>query len=52
MSCELPAFWDYITIDNRGNMNGIREDAPEDMKQLFKKYMEEEAERKKIGMKI
>ena len=49
---RAPAFFDWITTDDRGVMNGIREDAPEDMKKAYEEYMIQEAELKKIGYKI
>ena len=42
----------YITTDDRGVMNGIREDAPEDIKKAYEDFLKDELERKKTGHKI
>lgn len=46
-----PIFWDYITTDDEGELNGIREDAPEDAKKAYEKYLEEKNKLKKEGIK-
>ena len=48
---EKPIFWDYITTDENGSMNGIRQDAPQDVKEAYLVYLKQEAENKKQGIK-
>lgn len=33
-----PIWADYVTFDEDGNINGVREDAPEEAKKEFTKY--------------
>lgn len=33
-----PIWADYVTFDEDGNINGVREDAPEEAKKEFAKY--------------
>ena len=47
---RTPIFWDYITTDDEGTINGIQGDAPQDMKEAYQKWLKEEEERKKTGM--
>lgn len=47
-----PIFWDYITTDDEGELNGIREDAPEDAKKAYEEYLEERIKLIKDGVKI
>lgn len=47
-----PIFWDYITTDDDGELNGIREDAPEDAKKAYEEYLEEKNKLIKDGIKI
>lgn len=49
---EKPIFWDYITLDSEGVMNGIREDAPESVKKAYEEYLKEELRNKKKGIKV
>ena len=46
-----PVWWDWAKFDEDG-LCGIDENAPEEIKKEYKKYLEEEAERKKKGIKI
>ena len=47
----VPIFWDYITHDNHGAVNGVREDAPEEMKKAYDEWAKQRAEMKKLGIK-
>jgi len=47
-----PAFWDYITTDNEGEMNGIREDIPKAIKKEYEEYLKELDQAKKKGLKL
>lgn len=42
MSNTEPSFWKYLTYDAYGMMNGISNDAPEEEKELFEKYLKDE----------
>lgn len=44
MSYNEPSFWKYLTYDKYGMLKGISDDAPEEEKKLFEKYMEDELE--------
>lgn len=46
-----PVWWDWAKFDENG-LCGIDENAPEEIKKEYEKYLEEEAERKKKGIKI
>ena len=47
------AIWlDWATHDEDGFVNGIREDAPEEVKQAFQRHLDEEAELRKTGTKV
>lgn len=48
---EKPRFWDYITTDDDGFMNGIRSDAPEDIKKEYDDFIKRENENKIKGIK-
>jgi len=45
-----PSFWDYLIFNDDG-VKGIKKDAPEKEKKAFYKYMEEEKEFAKKGIK-
>lgn len=47
-----PIWWDWATFNEDGFLSGIDENAPEEIKKEYEKYLEEEAERKKKGIKI
>ncbi|SDO76328.1 hypothetical protein [Clostridium gasigenes] len=49
---ERPIFWDYITTNDDGELDGIRKDAPEDMKKAYDKYLKDKEEKKKELVKI
>lgn len=42
----------YITTNEDGEMNGIRDDAPDEIKELYREYMERERELRKQGIKV
>lgn len=46
-----PVWWDWAKFDEDG-LCGIDENAPEEIKKEYEKYLDEEAERKKKGIKI
>ena len=46
-----PVWWDWAKFDEDG-LCGIDENAPEEIKKEYEKYLEEDAERKKKGIKI
>lgn len=48
---EKPIFWDYITLNDDGEMNGITEDAPEEIKKSYEKYLEEKKLKKNMLIK-
>lgn len=35
---KKPIFWDYITVNNDGDMSGIIKDAPEEIKESYRRY--------------
>lgn len=37
-----PIWWDYATFDDEGFVNGIRDDAPDYIKEAYEKEMAEE----------
>lgn len=43
---------DYIILDDDGFQCGIRDDAPESVKQAYAKYLQEEADRKQNNIKL
>lgn len=47
-----PIFWDYITHDEHGRVNGVRDDAPEEMKKAYEEWAKVEEEARKLGMMI
>ncbi|WP_303726098.1 hypothetical protein [Anaerovibrio lipolyticus] len=50
MSIVEPSFWKYLTLDEDGCVNGIREDAPEEEKEAYKNFLKEEEILKKQGI--
>ena len=51
MSIGKPRFWDYITVDKNGCINGIQNNAPEEAKKAYEEYLKEEEINKKKGIK-
>lgn len=51
MSIVEPSFWKYLTLDEDGCVNGIREDAPEEEKEAYKKYLERQEIKRQKGIK-
>lgn len=47
-----PIWWEWTIANENGFMCGIRDDAPEDIKKEYEKYLEEKEELKKKGIKI
>ena len=56
MTMLKPSFWEYLIIDtNRQGptcITGIREDAPEQEKEKYKKWMEMREKKRKQGIKL
>ena len=50
MIMEIPIFWEFLTFDDDG-ISGIREEAPDEMKEAFKKYLLEEEECRRKGIR-
>lgn len=46
-----PIWWDWAIFDENG-LCGIDENAPEEIKKEYEKYLEEEEERKKQHIKM
>jgi hypothetical protein len=44
-------FMDYLTFDEDGFWNGVREDTPEEIKLEYEEYLREEEELQKLGIK-
>lgn len=49
---EDAEFWKYITTDDRGNMNGVRDDMPEGARADYEAFLEEQRYAKEHNMKI
>lgn len=47
-----PIWWKWAKFGDDGYLCGIKEDAPEEIKKEYEKFLEEEAERQKKGIKI
>lgn len=47
-----PDWWEYATYDDDGFVNGIREDAPENIKEAYSEYLKEKATLQEKGIKI
>ena len=45
-------FWKYLTYDEEGFRNGIREDAPEEMKRAYEEFLKMQEAARKRGEKI
>ncbi len=51
MSIVKPSFWDYLTLDDEGCVNGIREDAPEEEKEAYRQFLIHKEELAREGIK-
>lgn len=49
---EDAEFWEYATFDEKGFLNGLREDAPERVRAEYEAFMEEQQYAKEHNMKI
>lgn len=47
-----PLWWDWITRDENGYRNGIRDDAPEEMKKAYAEFLKEYEKTDKMGRRI
>ncbi len=52
MITEKLQFMEYATTDNYGILNGIRDDAPENMKEQYLEYLRVTEEAKKRNDKL
>ncbi len=52
MTISKPIFWDYATFDNDGNLSGVKDDAPDEVKRDYQKFKKKEEKLKKRGIKI
>jgi len=48
---EVSEFWQYLTTDEDGCMNGIREDAPDKAKAAYEQWFKDEKDSIKKGIK-
>lgn len=48
---KLPIFWDYITLNDNGEMTGIMEDAPVWAKKAYVEHMKEREKAMDKGIK-
>lgn len=49
---EKPIFWDYIITDDDGELKGIKNNAPEEAKEAYKKYLQDREKQKEELFKI
>ena len=49
---EDAEFWEYITTDENGNMNGVRDDMPESARADYEAFLEEQRYARQHNMKI
>lgn len=47
-----PKWWEYATFDDDGFINGIKEDAPKEIKDAYSQYLKQEKEAEKSKVKI
>lgn len=47
-----PIWYEYATFDNDGFVNGIRNDAPEDVKEAYRKEQKQDKEYEEEGKKV
>lgn len=45
-------FWKWITTDEEGILNGVKEDAPQHIKDEYAKYVEAKKKAKEKGYKL
>lgn len=49
---EEPKWYKYATFDDDGNVNGVKKDAPKEIKDAYKEYLREEKKSSKMKLKI
>lgn len=47
-----PIWYDYATFDEDGDVNGIREDAPPEIKKAYADYQQRIKEYEKMGIPV
>lgn len=48
---EKPIFWDFITTDENGAMNGLKENTPDDIKSAYDEFIKKRNENQQNGIK-
>lgn len=52
MTMKYEKFWDYLIINEDGNIQGIDDNAPEKEKESYKKFLSLQNEAKKRNIKL